>query len=319
MWAEVAERHGVDVLMVGSELNALASTIPLTAIPGLEEYFLNDDKQEQRRNEVLRHQDTVATDRPGWQAETENYGTVEDYIDARIAQEQSWAVQVAGGTDERSLEAFNRRRAMLESHWAQLIRRVREVYSGKIGYAANFDQYRDVGFWPQLDVMGINAYFKLRDRPIPRDGLTEQTASEIEEQLVQGWRNALAEIDAFRARQGLSQQPVIFTEMGYTFRLNSTLEPWSYTGFSVFKFDGREELVVWTDQPDAPLERALAVRALYRAHGELASPFLKGILYWKLSTIPEHLDYESFLVILDQPEEDPVLAELRRFVVPDAS
>ena len=40
-WAEIAEREGVDLLMIGSEMNALTSTSPLEEVPALEAYFLD--------------------------------------------------------------------------------------------------------------------------------------------------------------------------------------------------------------------------------------------------------------------------------------
>jgi Glycoside Hydrolase Family 113 len=312
-WAEIAEREGVDVLMIGSELNALASTLPLTAIPGLEEYYLNADKQDERRHQVLANQDAIADDSLAWAEERGESADLEEYLDDRIARERSWAQQTVLDGGEPSLDSLNQRRQRLKEHWTGLISRLREVYRGRLGYAANFDQYRDVAFWKELDLIGINAYFKLRQRPLPPEVAATGAPPELAGELVEGWRSALGEIAAFRAAQGLDE-PVIFTEMGYTYRLNSTLEPWSDAGFSLVLFDGREQVVVWRDQPDFPEERTLAVRALYQAHRELASPFLEGILYWKLSTNPNHRDHESFLVVIGQSQEDPVLAELRRFV-----
>ncbi len=309
-WAEVAEREGVDVLMIGSELNALASTMPLTEIPGLEEYYLNPDKQDQRRESYLAHSDALADADPRRQDGRDELGDVEDYLDARIASERAWAEQVTLGGRGTSLEDLNRQREKLADHWRALIRHLRGIYRGQLGYAANFDQYRSVAFWTELDVMGINAYFKLRDRPIAPG----YDPAELSARLLDGWRRALNEIHEFRSGKDLDDQPVIFTEMGYTYRLNSTLEPWADDGFSLIRFDGREEPIVWREQPESFEERALAVRALHQAHAELAAPFLQGILYWKLSTFADHRQYEAFLVVLGQNEEDPILPELRRFV-----
>lgn len=56
------------------------------------------------------------------------------------------------------------------------------------------------------------------------------------------------------------------------------------------------------------------MRALWQAHGKLEQPFLKGILYWKLSSHDYHLDDESFMVHVGEGTEDPILPELRRFL-----
>ena len=315
-WARIAEAEGVDALMIGSELNALASTVPLAEIPSLEEYFLNDDKQARRKAEMLNHAGQVA-ERHLASEERADYPDLESYLEARIAQEQDWARRTTGsGTD--SLAEINRRRKLLEQHWIALIGAVREVYTGPVGYAANFDQYHEVGFWEHLDVMGINAYFKLRDHLLEPG----QDRGDLEPLLTDGWRRVLAEIHSFRQREGVTDRPVIFTEMGYTFRANSTLQPWAHEGFALFKVGAhpaegpdsrREQMVVWTEQPDDLEERALAVRALHTAHRELGAPFLRGILWWKLSSHDYHRDVESFLLWIGEDSQDPLFDSLQLF------
>ncbi|NJK82690.1 MAG: hypothetical protein HC912_01615, partial [Saprospiraceae bacterium] len=43
--------------------------------------------------------------------------------------------------------------------WRSLIAKVRTQYSGKLVYAANWDEYPLISFWDDLDYIGINAYF----------------------------------------------------------------------------------------------------------------------------------------------------------------
>ncbi len=301
--AEMAEREGVDVFMIGSELNALATTLPADEPPGLEEYYLNEDKQQERRNQVLAQESLTA----------EGFDSVESYIDARIATEQAWARAVTGG-DAEDLETINRRRGRLEDGWEALIAKVRRVYSGRIGFAANFDQYTQIGFWPSLDVIGINAYFKLRDRVLP-----DESEEHLYPLLLDGWRQVLDRIDGFRNGQGLGGKPVIFTEMGFTYRAKSTINPWADEGFALVDGPGAgKRAVVWRDQPVRYEERAWAVRALWQAHSELTRPFLEGILYWKLSSHDYHLDDESFMVHIGSGSDDPALPELRRFLGPSS-
>jgi hypothetical protein len=45
--------------------------------------------------------------------------------------------------------------------WEQLIKEVREIYSGKLTYCSNWDNYDQVGFWSALDYIAIDAYFPL--------------------------------------------------------------------------------------------------------------------------------------------------------------
>ncbi len=307
-WAEIAEREGVDVVMIASEMNSLTSTVALEELPNLEEYFLNEDKQVERKDEVMEHEDLIE-DRHLWLRGRENYSNLEEYLDARIAAEASWAERMVLAAEEPSLDGVNRRRRRLEREWIELIARLREVYRGRLGYAANFDQYHLVTFWDHLDLMGINAYFPLRHRLVP-----EGDSAALYALLRDGWHGVLSDIQAFRAGGGLSGRPVIFTEMGYTFRTNSTIQPWADTGFSVVAAEAGEELIVWQDQPEELAERALAARALYDAHQEMPEPFLRGILYWKLSTLAEHREIEPFVMIIGGSTADPLAAELRRFV-----
>jgi len=348
-WAETAEREGVDVLMLGSEMNALTSTRPVTELPSLEEWYLDPEKRREQRTRLMDHAQRIEARHlvPPLQ---KGYDDLATYLDSRIATERSWAETVAP-----DLDAINHRRALLERHWRDLVAEVRRIYSGSVGYAANFDRYDEVGFWDALDVMGINAYFQLRRHLIP-----DAEPEELVPLLREGWRQVLGGIEAFRQEQGLEGQPVMFTEMGLTYRESSTIEPWASEGFSLVpeaplnealaemrarqaaeearrearwraRAAGRalspeelpplpatperpERLVIWQDQPEEPRERALAVRALYDTLGEMEAPFLQGILYWKLSSHPWHRDDEPFVLLIDETSSDPLLTELRRFV-----
>ena len=322
-WAEIAEREGVDVLMIGSEMNALASTLPVKEIPALEEYFLNDEKQQRRREEVMAQKQLIE-EKGLFLEDRETFSTVEQYLEARIETEQGWAAQTTADLKTGGVEAINARRAVLQAHWVKLIQDIRQVYTGPLGYAANFDQYHEVGFWPELDFMGINAYFQLRTDVL--NGVSEdQRADRLYPLLVQGWSGVLDRIADFRDHQNLTK-PLIFTEMGYTFRRQSTLEPWAHTGFSMISNpttlpDGsagepEKHVIVWREQPDDFQERALAVRALHEAHSRLEKPFLHGISYWKLSSHDYHKEVESFMVHIGENSDDPILPELRKFMEP---
>lgn len=302
-WARRCEAEGVDVFAIGSEMNALATTVPALELPALEAYYLDSKKAAERRAAMAAQ---VGAGEGGAAQMAE--------LEARLAVERGWAEQVTGGG---SLAAVNARRRLLDRHWRALIAEVRQVFHGQVIYAANFDQYREVGFWDALDGIGINAYFKLRDRlvaPGDRGGLYGL--------LLDGWRGVLGEIGAFRRAGGLETKPVFFTEMGFTRRALSTLEPWSDAGFSLVEAPPAgpgqpappPRLVVWREQSDDYEERALAVRALYEVHAALPAPLLRGILYWKLSSHEYHLKVESFMVLIGGPGKDPILPELRRFL-----
>ena len=318
-WAEIAEQEGVDVLMIGSEMNALASTLPVSHVPALEEYYLNEEKQKARREEVLAQKQLIE-DKNLYLADAETFDTVEEYLDARIATEQGWAATLADG---ESVEQINARRGRLQAHWTELIQDIRRAYTGPVGYAANFDQFHEVGFWPELDFMGINAYFQLRTELL-KNVSEDKRAERLYPLLLSGWQGVLNNIHHFRSEHSLGEKPLIFTEMGYTYRRESTLEPWADTGFSMIYHpttlpDGSQgpdekHVIVWREQPDDYEERALAIRALYEAHAALEKPFLHGISYWKLSSHDYHKEHESFMIHIGENTDDPALAELRRFM-----
>jgi len=327
-WAAIAQKEGVDVLMIASEMNSLTSTMHLDALPSLESYYLSDEQQAARRKAYLEHGDGVDT-RHLWTRGGKTYGSLAAYLDDRIGIEQAWARQVTGedapassgqtpepppdqaaGTAERDPVAFvNARRAALEKHWTDLIAKVRTIYHGPLGYAANFDQYQDVSFWNRLDVIGINAYFPLRDGL-----LDEPDPKTLRGELVAGWQKVLDQIDDFRTAQGIADKPVIFTELGYTRRAGATIQPWAGEGLALLH-EGQDgaELVAWQDRPLRPQERALAIDALHQADTAREHPFLEGILYWKLSTVPAHQKIEPFVAILGADPPDPAVQALKEF------
>ena len=100
-----------------------------------------------------------------------------------------------------------------EKEWRQIISRIREVYKGKLTYAANWDIYNQVSVWDDLDYIGIQAYFPLVDQELPSG-----------EQIIQGWDRVYQEIIPFA--NTLNKQ-IIFTEIGYTVSVKAAWEPWT--------------------------------------------------------------------------------------------
>ena len=59
--------------------------------------------------------------------------------------------------------------AAAPERWAALIAGVRTRYTGRITYAANWDEAERVTFWPLLDAIGINFYAPLSTKPSPSE------------------------------------------------------------------------------------------------------------------------------------------------------
>lgn len=299
-WAEVAETEGVDVFGIGSELSSLTSTQPLETLPGLERYYLDQEKQEEERLRALRADGGEVPPgalEAGWNDEAAD---LHSFLDQRTLAQAEWARRV---TFDEDLERLNLRRQRLDENWRRVIQEIRGVYSGALTYAANFDQYDQVGFWDVLDVIGVNAYFPLRER------LSSAPVEELESELVESWRRILGGIDEVRAEQH-PNAPVIFTELGYTSWRGSTIQPWAGDGFAVLEDgSGGQRRVVWREQPQELRERAMAIEALSEVAAE-RNRLLRGLLYWKLSSVADHRNIEPFVIVLEE-EADPALAALR--------
>ncbi len=97
-------------------------------------------------------------------------------------------------------------------YWLQLIKEVRKIYSGKITYAANWNEYKKVKFWKELDYIGVDAYFPLSNKKTP----TEKECS-------LGWKKHKQNL---RDISKESNKPVLFTEFGYMSSDSTAMEPW---------------------------------------------------------------------------------------------
>ena len=126
---------------------------------------------------------------------------------ARLAEEESIEV-LSVGSELCSSEAR-------EDDWRSLIARVRQVYHGRVLYSANWDHYRDVGFWDALDYLGVNAYFRLSGAPEP-----------TVEELTAGWTGHREALITWARREG---RPLLITEVGYPSRAGAADDPWNYT------------------------------------------------------------------------------------------
>lgn len=85
--------------------------------------------------------------------------------------------------------------------WKKLIKEVKEVYSGPVTYAANWDNFQKVTFWEELDYIGVDAYFPLLDDPLP-----------AVEDIKKKWKPVEDELGALSKK---TDRPILFTEYGY--------------------------------------------------------------------------------------------------------
>ena len=97
--------------------------------------------------------------------------------------------------------------------WLELIRRIREVYTGKLVYAANWsDPLEEIPFWEELDYIGIQAYFPIADNKSP--DLPELEA---------GWQQYSLRLEALSKQ---FNKQILFTELGYKSTTDAGIQPW---------------------------------------------------------------------------------------------
>jgi hypothetical protein len=102
-----------------------------------------------------------------------------------------------------------------DTFWRSLIVEVRTIYSGKLTYAANWDDYKNVLFWDDLDYIGVNAYFPIAKREMPKLDM-----------LIKGWEPHKMEMDAISEKFG---KQILFTEYGYRSIRACAVKPWDYS------------------------------------------------------------------------------------------
>jgi hypothetical protein len=168
-----------------------------------------------------------------------------------------------------------------EQRWRQIIAAVRAVYSGKITYGANWNDYDAVKFWDAVDYIGVLAYFPLTEAKNPSA-----------DQIAVGWKKRCNELQQFSAARGSKQ--ILFVEAGYNESARAAAEPWS------FETGGENAAAIQQRCLDAAL-------SLTGEH-----PWLAGMFLWKwFPELPHHHE-EDFR--LQTPEIKALIAKHWRTV-----
>jgi len=98
--------------------------------------------------------------------------------------------------------------------WFDVIKSVRENFSGEITYAADWSNYNNVTFWNLLDFVGIDAYFELTDKNNPSM-----------EELLNAWKKWKPGIEQIHNTTG---KAIVFTEIGYRSIDGCNRDPWNW-------------------------------------------------------------------------------------------
>ena len=175
-----------------------------------------------------------------WDVWWDNYRTFMLHY-AHVAEESGMEV-LCIGTELRSTVVKH------PEQWRRLIADIRKIYGGALTYSANwYEEFEEVSFWADLDFIGVQAYFPLKDS---RDVAVLKAA----------WKGHLDKIKRVHDRVG---KPVLFTEVGYRSTADAPVEPW-----------------LWRSDADVDDElQAVCYEAMMQA--VWAQPWLAGIYIWK--------------------------------------
>jgi len=139
--------------------------------------------------------------------------------------------------------------------WIKTIKAVRVSYKGLLTYSSNWDHYTAVTFWEQLDLIGMNSYWKFGDKLANPDPSVDQ--------IVARWTEIKKDLIPFVQK---TNRPLLFLEIGWFSQSNVAYEPWDYT-------KDYEPL-------DVELQRKLFEGFFRSWHGD---PHLGGFSVWEWS------------------------------------
>ena len=157
--------------------------------------------------------------------------------------------------------------------WRRIIGIARSRFHGFLTYSANWgsnappgqpdplEEFSSIEFWPELDYIGIAAYFELHEGG--GAGRGNQMAS------WQDWKRR--KLEPLHERYG---KPILFTEIGYRSARGAAVHPWDYGD----------------DDPDPKLQADLYSALLDYWRNE---PWLAGIYFWHwpVDSVSEASDY----------------------------
>jgi hypothetical protein len=172
-----------------------------------------------------------------------SYGAMIDHY-ADLAR-QGGATMLVIGTEFKTLSG-----PAYTSRWQQIIAGIRQRFGGRLTYAANWNEYKQVQFWDRLDLIGVDAYYPLSDLPAP-------TVS----QLVSAWTSR-GYVDALRVSSQQYGKQVLFTEIGYRSIVGAAITPNIWNSQALYSMD----------------EEANAYEAAFQAF--IGKPWFAGMYWW---------------------------------------
>jgi hypothetical protein len=142
----------------------------------------------------------------------------EEWFDSYRELMTHWAqVAQAHGVDVFSVGSELVSSESKAGEWAKTIRQIRGTFKGQLTYSSNWDHYEKVPFWNQLDLIGMNSYWKLGEN---RDVSVDE--------IVSRWRAIQAALLSWQ-QTAAGGRPILLMEVGWCSLANAAHEPWDYT------------------------------------------------------------------------------------------
>ena len=145
-----------------------------------------------------------------------------------------------------------------EEDWRKIFRSLRGLYQGKLTYAANWGaEFEKVGFWDELDFIGLNCYYPLSKNDTPDKA-----------EMIANFDSIKTKIKKVYAK---FKKPIVFTEIGF----RSINAPWKNP-----HAEG--------DDSFNTADQKLCYEVVFE--GIADEPWCGGILWWKF---PSYLEYRG--------------------------
>jgi hypothetical protein len=162
--------------------------------------------------------------------------------------------------------------------WHGLIAQVRKAFRGRLGYSANWDHYLQVGFWDDLDIVGMTTYHDLGDGETPSVDELERNWEPIKKAILE-WQEKV-------------KRPILFTEVGWPNQVTCAKYPWDYYRSA--------------DKPD-PVAQANCFEAFFRTWANENN--VAGYLVWEWRSYPGQVTdprKDTSYVPCDKPAMDVI-------------
>ena len=146
------------------------------------------------------------------------------------------------------------------ARWRALIAAVREVYDGRLVYAANWDEVDHITFHDALDAVGVQHFAPLARAP----GADLATLREASQRWLDRWSAIARDVD----------RPLILTEVGFMNREGGAVDPWVWP-----------ERLPDVGSPQGDIEQRTAYLATLQTFGR--SDDVAQIYWWKWFSDPD--------------------------------